>query len=201
MVPGPKRFREQVQLRLRNSGVGGILEIMSWEGRLKELSGFNLKEEDFMRQNDCAQCRGRLSGIGQNWMYYLGINAKVRVRIKKIDVSWMQDSHLHKRKHESKVFKQVRFLLAGMSQERRTPSVSLKNVSCRFRLDPQCKCHSSTGVHAFPKSHRPSACSLRDKSPWRASCWFRANSELHCRGRLGSIPGQNEIPHATTRRH
>lgn len=25
MVPGPKRFREQVQLRLRNSGVGGNL--------------------------------------------------------------------------------------------------------------------------------------------------------------------------------
>lgn len=47
MVPGPKRFREQVQLRQRNSRVGGILEIMPWEERLKELNGFNLKEGRF----------------------------------------------------------------------------------------------------------------------------------------------------------
>ena len=97
----------------------------------------------------------------------------------------MQDSHLHTHKHEIKVCKQVRFLLTGMSEERQTPSVSLKkDVSCRSCLDPHYKCHPSTGGHAFSKSHRPSACTLRDRTNLVG---FPAGSgaktlSSHCRG-------------------
>ena len=63
-------------------------------------------------------------------------------------------------------------------------------------LDPHCKCHSSTGVHAFPKSHRPSACSLRDRTkPWWASLLVQGlRLWAPTAGGLGSIPGQGMQP-------